>query len=85
TGMQTERGRVHLKAVKVGGRWRVNPEWVTAFVTAMTVASLPKSAIDPEFAAELPAPPAKGISQSERERRVKEAQERMRLRGHRTG
>lgn len=76
TGVKSEAGVIRLRAVKVGGRWRVEPAAVREFIDATTRAALPKSATDPA------APPAPvPETAADRNRRAEECMARMRARG----
>ncbi|QJW94744.1 hypothetical protein [Frigoriglobus tundricola] len=74
-GIKTETGRIRLTAVKVGGRWRINPDAVAAFFAATTKASLPASA-----ATDVPPPPAPP-SEADIRRRGEECMARLRAGG----
>jgi hypothetical protein len=78
TGIKSETGRVHLRAAKVGGRWKVDPARVVEFVAATTAAALPASATP---AAPDAVPPAKAVTASARNRRAEECMARLRERG----
>lgn len=68
TGVKSERGVIRLRASKIGGRWRIEPSAVTAFIDATTAASLPASAT--ASAAQPPEP----VRESAAARRIRLAQ-----------
>lgn len=78
TGVKSETGAIRLRAVKVGGRWRIDPAAVAEFIAATTRAALPQSATAPQVATV--AEPS-GMSEAERNRRAAECEKRMRARG----
>lgn len=77
TGIKTEAGRLRLRAVKIGGRWKIDPAAVAEFVSAVTAASLPPSATAPAGA---PAPP-KPETEADRVRRAAQCMARLKARG----
>lgn len=79
TGVKSEAGTIRLRAVKVGGRWRIEPAAVTEFVTATTRAALPKSATASAPADAPPAPVEETVAQ--RNRRAAECMARLRAQG----
>jgi hypothetical protein len=80
-GIKTDTGRVRLVASKVGGRWRVEPAALAAFVGATTAAALPESATSATARpVEQPATTAADLN-----RRGAECMARLRNRGVRAG
>lgn len=72
-GAATENGRLKLRAVKIGSRWKVKPEWIVEFVDATTAAAQPKSATT-VVVPTAPAPSApRAASSSDRRRRYEAA------------
>lgn len=80
-GIKTDTGRVRLVASKVGGRWKVEPAALTAFVDATTAAALPASATS-ATARPVEQP---GTTAADLNRRGAECMARLRSRGVRAG
>lgn len=76
-GIKTETGRIRLRAVKIGKRWKIDPAAVAEFITATTAASLPASAT---AAPGIPAPP-KPETEAGRAKRAADCMARIRARG----
>jgi hypothetical protein len=76
SGVKSDTGTIRLRAVKVGGRWRIEPAAVAEFIAATTRAALPQSATAPATA---PTPAEE--TAADRNRRAAECMARLRQAG----
>jgi hypothetical protein len=72
-GIRTGKDRIRLDAVKVGGRWRIDPTKVAAFIGATTAAALPAGVV----AAAGTQPTPREATAADLKRRAEEARARM--------